>query len=235
MTYSVATLYRQLSLNTYRRIIDPWKSALNYIFHTKRKTEQKERNIKPPTAYEFWKKVLFKYEDLNINWVVAKPSHTHMGSLWLLGWGGGGGLEHKGGWNRSGKLRALIWTGAGFLQIEAEKRPLTQTEKETLPPHPLDGAGGSKTPPDQTKDGAVQRRCHSVQMHTNGDSGPFLPSSLHTSGGKHIWGINLNRFPFKLYFLSNMQYAFWQRSCLNWTGEFFNHPLPPSPVSLCCV
>lgn len=40
-----------------------------------------------------------------------------------------------------------------------------------------------ETPPDQTTDGAVQRRCHSVQTHTNGDSRPFLPSSLHTSRG----------------------------------------------------
>lgn len=51
-----------------------------------------------------------------------------------------------------------------------------------------------KMPPDQTTDGAVQRRCHSVQMHTNGDSGPFLPSSLHTSRK----ALNLNQFPFKL-------------------------------------
>lgn len=38
-----------------------------------------------------------------------------------------------------------------------------------------------RIPPDQTKDGAVQRRCHSVQMHTNEDSRRYLLSSLHTS------------------------------------------------------
>lgn len=53
-------------------------------------------------------------------------------------------------------------------------------------------------PPDQTTDGAVQRRCHSVQMHTNGGSRPFLPSSLHTSRGASLYGINLNQFPSKL-------------------------------------
>lgn len=38
-----------------------------------------------------------------------------------------------------------------------------------------------KIPPDQTKDGVVQRRCHSVQMHTSEDSSLYLPSSSHTS------------------------------------------------------
>lgn len=76
-------------------------------------------------------------------------------------------------------VRPRGWLGAANLQFGAEKRTLRQTETVTLPPHPLGGVGGSqksagkKNPPDQTKDGVVQRRCHSVQMHTNEDSSPY--------------------------------------------------------------
>lgn len=89
--------------------------------------------------------------------------HTTAACSCWKGWRGRV-LEHKGGWNRSGWLRAVIWTGAGFLRFEAEKRPLTKTEKETLPLHPLDGAGGLKR--HQTKprmelyrDGATLYKC----------------------------------------------------------------------------
>lgn len=45
-------------------------------------------------------------------------------------------------------------------------------------PHPPGGAGGPQEchgnkPPDHTEDGVVQRRCHSVQMHADGDSRPW--------------------------------------------------------------
>lgn len=54
--------------------------------------------------------------------------------------------------------------GAGFLRFDAEKRPLTKTEKETLPLHPLDGAGGFKrhqTEPrmELYRDGATLYKC----------------------------------------------------------------------------
>lgn len=82
-------------------------------------------------------------------------------------------------------VRPVAGSGSVSLQFGAEKRTLTQTERVTLPPIHwvvlVVYKRVLKTPPDQTKDGVVQRRCHSVQMHTNGDSRPDLPSSLHTS------------------------------------------------------
>lgn len=39
-------------------------------------------------------------------------------------------------------VRPAAETGAVILQFGAEKRPLRQTERVTLPPHPLDGTGG---------------------------------------------------------------------------------------------
>lgn len=41
-------------------------------------------------------------------------------------------------------VRPVAGTGAVVLQFGAEKRPLIQTERVTLPPHPLDGTGRSK-------------------------------------------------------------------------------------------
>lgn len=73
----------------------------------------------------------------------------------------------------------------GLWSSSSEQRTLRQTERVTLPPIHWVVLVGRKTmlkiPPDQTKDGAVQRRCHSVQMHTNEDSRRYLLSSLHTS------------------------------------------------------
>lgn len=82
-------------------------------------------------------------------------------------------------------VRPVAETGAVTLPFGAEKRTLRKTERVTLPPIHwvvlVNHERVLKIPPDQTKDGAVQRRCHSVQMHTNEDSRPDLPSSLHTS------------------------------------------------------
>lgn len=102
-----------------------------------------------------------------------------------------GGNRREGCWNKGvGEMfqvivRPVAGSGSVSLQFGAEKRTLTQTERVTLPPIHwvvlVVYKQVLKTPPDQTKDGVVQRRCHSVQMHTNGDSRPYLPSSLHTS------------------------------------------------------
>lgn len=62
--------------------------------------------------------------------------------------------------------------------VEAEKRTLRQTETETLSLiHGVELGGHTKgldPPPALAEDGVVQRRCHSVQMHTNEDSSRHL-------------------------------------------------------------
>ncbi len=90
-------------------------------------------------------------------------------------------------------VRPVTERGAVILQLGAEKRPLTQTERVTLSPIHwvvlVDNKRVLKTPPDQTKDGVVQRRCHSVQMHTNEDSRPDLRSSIHTTDSSSLYSL----------------------------------------------
>lgn len=47
-------------------------------------------------------------------------------------------------------VRPVAGSGATILQCGAEKRTLRQTERVTLPPHPLGGAGGSQKTAENT-------------------------------------------------------------------------------------
>lgn len=74
-----------------------------------------------------------------------------------------------------------------------EENSETDRDSDSAPPiHWVELVGHKsvekKTPPDQTKDGVVQRRCHSVQMHTNEDSSPSQPPLLvtHKQTGAHF-------------------------------------------------
>ncbi len=94
--------------------------------------------------------------------------------------------EHGDGWRGLGLLLGL-WLDQELRSSSVEqRRELWDRQREWLCP-PIhwvvlvDHKRLLKIPPDQTRDGVVQRRCHSVQMHTNEDSSPYLPSSLHTS------------------------------------------------------
>lgn len=87
-----------------------------------------------------------------------------------------------------------------------------------------------KAPPDQTTDGAVQRRCHSVQMHTNGDSRPFLPSSLHTSREAWLYGINLNQIN-----ATDLAFGFFLTICCNFDRGNVQTESKSSFLSLGCV
>lgn len=62
---------------------------------------------------------------------------------WILNLTGKKGTGMQ-GWVKRFRVivRPVAETGAVILQFDAEKRPLRQTERVTLPPHPLDGTGG---------------------------------------------------------------------------------------------
>lgn len=62
----------------------------------------------------------------------------------------------KQGWvKRLRVVRPAAGKGAAVLQFGAEKRTLIQTERMTLPLHPLDGAGGSQN--------AQKKTCHQTK------------------------------------------------------------------------
>lgn len=175
-------------------------------FHTKRQTEQRERlNLPLFNVVQGWR----------------RPNLTQVCSSKACScWEGRGGrvLEHRGGWTGSGRPRAGIWRGAGFLRFEAEKRPLTKTEKETLPLHPLDGAGGFKrhqTEPrmELYRDGATLYKCTPAETadlsfpphYTQAESQNQLPFTRNWFG-----------------FLFLLQFG--QRRRPQRTTEFFNQP-----------
>lgn len=92
-------------------------------------------------------------------------------------WGGGSNL-------------ASFWLRAATLHCEAEKRTLRQTETVTLSPHPEWSRWGAPKrralPPNQTEDGAVQRRCHSVQKRTPTKTVAPTASSHYTPCDREI-------------------------------------------------
>lgn len=92
-------------------------------------------------------------------------------------WGGGSNL-------------ASFWLRAATLHCEAEKRTLRQTETVTLSPHPEWSRWGAPKrralPPNQTEDGAVQRRRHSVQKRTPAKTVAPTASSHYTPCDREI-------------------------------------------------
>lgn len=65
-------------------------------------------------------------------------------------------------------VRPVAGSGAVILQFGAEKRTLRQTERVTLPPHPLGGAGGSqKSAENTTRPNQGWGRTETVPLCTN--------------------------------------------------------------------
>lgn len=97
-------------------------------------------------------------------------SLTVLHSRWMLEGIGKKGVGTR-GWVKRFRVivRPVAGSGATILQCGAEKRTLRQTERVTLPPHPLGGAGGSQKTAEkyhQTKpgmglyrDGATLYKC----------------------------------------------------------------------------
>lgn len=107
-------------------------------------------------------------------------------SRWILEGIGKKGVGTQ-GWVERFRIivRPVAGLGAAIIHFGAEKRTLRQTERVTLPPHPLGGAGGSQkcalstTRPTPRmglyRDGATLYKCTPTKT-----AALASPSSLHT-------------------------------------------------------
>lgn len=149
----------------------------------------------------------------------SSKSRAHIGGLQLLERLERKGVGTQGGWVKQVRVTEGCDLNRSWVPSRRSREETSDKDRERDSASPSTGRRWwIKAPPDQTTDGAVQRRCHSVQMHTNGGSRPFLRSSLHTSREASIYGNNLNQLCFKhliffgfCCFFFNTLLQLWQR------------------------